>query len=79
MQHSLPASVQEAIAKVDKRMRMENMQGAGEHSSLFHRLEYYRNRWSHGRRFEGWEGLLVTLLLALIYFGTAPTAKGAHK
>ena len=39
-------------------------------SPLYDRLEYFRNHWLRGRRYEGWEALLVSMLLALIYFGS---------
>jgi len=39
-------------------------------SSMYERLQFFRDQWVHGRRFEGWEALLISLYLALLYFGT---------
>jgi len=57
----------ESLSKAIARSAPASLTG----NSLYERLSGIRNDWLHGSRAEGWEGLLVSLLLALIYFPTA--------
>jgi hypothetical protein len=39
-------------------------------SPLYSRLEYFRDHWVHGRKFDGWEALFISLYIAHVYFGS---------
>jgi len=72
MHRSLHPDLAWLIGDLDKFLQRPTIQGVAQPMSpLYERLQYFRDHWSHGRRFEGWEALLVSLLLALLYFGTA--------
>ncbi len=71
MDKALDPSLSRTIASLDKVLRRPMVEGIEQPMSpLYERLKFFRDQWSHGRRYEGWEALLISLLLALIYFGT---------
>ena len=71
MDISLDPRLSRTIASLDKVLQRPMIQGLEQPMSpLYERLKFFRNQWAHGRRYAGWEALLISLLLALIYFGT---------
>lgn len=68
MKNVLPPTPQRTLDNLDKRLQKPFI-GTEKMSPLFDRLGFHRNLWSHGRSFDGWEGILVSLLMCLIYFG----------
>ncbi len=61
------ARILEGIDRVSRRSPIEG--DTTQLAPLYDRLQYFRDRWVHGRKFEGFEGLLISHLIALIYFG----------
>jgi len=77
MKSVLHQDFQRSIESLDHRMSRPMIEGTQpEHVSFFERLEYFRNRWVHGRKFEGSDTLpwLVTHFIALLYFRLHPIA-----
>ncbi len=71
MDLSLDPRLRKTIASLDTFLQRPMVDGMDQPMSpLYDRLQYFRDKWVHGRRFDGWEALLISLLLALIYFGT---------
>jgi hypothetical protein len=71
MHKSLDPRLQRTIASLDAVLQHPMVDGIDQLiSPLYDRLQFFRDQWVHGRRYEGWEALLVSLLLALIYFGS---------
>jgi hypothetical protein len=72
MDASLDPKLRKTIESLDKVLRKPMIEGMDHQpmSPLYSRLQYFRDHWVHGRRFDGWEALLISLLLALIYFGS---------
>lgn len=71
MNLSLDPRLRSTIESLDAILRRPMVEGIEQPMSpLYDRLKFFRDQWAHGRRFEGWEALLISLLLALIYFGT---------
>lgn len=69
MMTQLSQGLQKALDSLDKRMRISFIEGnTQELTPLFERLEYHRDRWLHGRKFEGWEAIFISLLLCMLYF-----------
>jgi hypothetical protein len=55
---------------IDRAGRRSPIQGdATVLAPLYDRLQFFRDRWVHGRKFEGFEALLVSHIIALLYFG----------
>lgn len=70
MKKSLGQRLQRAIDSLDRRMRRSSIKGnAQERAPLFERLAVNRNKWLHGRKFQGWEAIFISLFLSMIYFG----------
>jgi hypothetical protein len=61
----------ELIEHVDSRFQRPIISGLTNSvaSPISAKLYYWRNKWMHGYRYDGWEGVLVSHLLALIYYG----------
>jgi len=71
MSLSLDPRLRSTIASLDAVLRCPMIEGIEQPMSpLYDRLKFFRDQWAHGRRFEGWEALLISLLIALIYFGS---------
>jgi hypothetical protein len=72
MHKALDPRLANLLDTLDQAFRRPMIQGLDQPMSpLYDRLQYFRDHWLHGRRFEGWEALLVSFLLSLIYFGSA--------
>jgi hypothetical protein len=70
MDLSLDPRLRKTIASLDAILRRPMIVGLNQPMSpLYERLQFFRDNWVHGRRFEGWEALLISLYLALVYFG----------
>lgn len=70
MDLSLDPRLRGTISSLDTALRRPMIDGMEQPMSpLYERLQFFRDRWVHGRRYEGWEALLISLLLALLYFG----------
>lgn len=70
LEQSLHEGLQMLMQSLDKRLKVPFISGIDiEMTSMYSRLEYHRNMWLHGRKFDGIIGLFNSLLLALIYFG----------
>jgi hypothetical protein len=48
-------------------------------SPLYERLQFFRDQWMHGRRYEGWEAILVSLIIGLLYFGHVRVQAGRER
>ncbi|MCA3061814.1 MAG: hypothetical protein ING69_07980 [Rhodocyclaceae bacterium] len=71
MHKALDPRLAALLDTLDQAFRRPMIQGLNQPMSpLYERLQYFRDHWLHGRRFEGWEALLVSFLLSLIYFGS---------
>jgi len=71
MDLSLDPRLRKTISSLDAVLRRPMIEGVKQPMSpLYERLQFFRDNWVHGRRFEGWEALLISLFLALVYFGT---------
>jgi hypothetical protein len=71
MDLSLAPELRRTIASLDAVLRRPMIDGINSPMSpLYSRLQFFRDQWVHGRRFEGWEALLISFYLALIYFGS---------
>jgi hypothetical protein len=71
MDLSLDPRLRRTISSLDAVLRRSMVEGIGQPMSpLYERLQFFRDQWVHGRRYEGWEALLISVLLALLYFGT---------
>lgn len=71
MNIALHPRLRETIRTLDLVFRRPMVEGMAQPMSpLFDRLQFFRDLWSHGRRFSGFEALLVSMILGLIYFGT---------
>lgn len=71
MDLSLDPRLRKTIASLDAVLRRPMIEGVKQPMSpLYERLQFFRDNWVHGRRFEGWEALLISLFMALVYFGT---------
>ena len=69
MHLSLDPKLQITFSDIDAELRRPMADGMTQPMSpLYARLKFFRDRWVHGRRYEGWEALLISLLLALVYF-----------
>ncbi len=67
---ALDPRLQKTIAGLDGALRRPMIDGMDQPMSpLYERLQFFRDQWVHGRRFDGWEALLISLFLALVYFG----------
>ena len=76
---SLDARLRQTIASLDLLLRRPMVEGMDQPMSpLYERLQYFRDHWVHGRRFDGWEGILISLYLALIYFGSMRLKEPEH-
>jgi len=68
---SLDPRLRKTTASIDAIFRRPMVDGIDvPMSSMYERLQFFRDQWVHGRRFDGWEALLISLYLALLYFGT---------
>ena len=68
---SLDPRLRRTISSLDAVLRRPMIDGMSQPmSSMYERLQHFRDHWVHGRRFDGWEALLVSIYLALLYFGT---------
>jgi hypothetical protein len=68
---SLDPRLRKTIASLDSVLQRPMATGMDQSMSpLYERLQYFRDHWVHGRRFDGWEAILISLFLALIYFGS---------
>lgn len=65
---SLGDQLQKNIDGLDNALRKPMFPGDEEFPPLFERLESIRDRWMHGRDFDGWEGIFISLFLCIIYF-----------
>jgi hypothetical protein len=75
MKSVLRQDFQLSIESLDRRMSRPIVEGSQpEHVTFFERMEYFRNRWAHGRKFVGSDTLpwLVTHFIALLYFRLPP-------
>lgn len=75
MKSVLRQDFQRSIESLDRRMSRPIIEGSQpELVTLFERLEYFRNRWAHGRKFVGSDTMpwLVTHFIALLYFRLPP-------
>lgn len=75
MKSVLGQDFQRSIESLDRRMGRPIIEGSQpENVTFFERLEYFRNRWAHGRKFVGSDTLpwLVTHFIALLYFRLPP-------
>jgi hypothetical protein len=71
MHGALDPRLAKIIDSLDCAFRKPMIEGQTEAMSpLYVRLQFFRDHWLHGRRIEGWEGVLVSMLLSLIYFGS---------
>ena len=69
MKSTLSNEFQQTIESLDKRMSVSRIKGLEmQQVTFFERMEYLRNMWLHGRKFEGVEAWLVTFFLAMLYF-----------
>jgi len=70
MQKALDPEIQKYLDTFDKVFQQPMIMGNSQAMSpLYERLEFFRNQWVHGRRYEGWEALLVSFILGTLYFG----------
>lgn len=70
MHLALDPGLAHILEGIDRVTRRSPIQGdTTQLAPLYDRLQYFRDRWVHGRRFEGFEALLISHLVALIYFG----------
>lgn len=70
---TLSVDLQTNIENLDKAMRKSFIKGVDQElSPLFERLESNRNNWLHGREFDGWEGIFISLFLCSLYFEPLP-------
>lgn len=74
MKSVLDADVQRGFDEVDATMKTPLLDTDGEMAPVFERLAYFRDMWSHGRRYDGIEAILITHFLALLYFGQSSGA-----
>jgi hypothetical protein len=71
MDLALHPRLSETIKSLDLVLRRPMDEGMAQPMSpLYDRLQFFRDLWSHGRRFRGFEALLISMILGLIYFGT---------
>lgn len=71
MDLSLDPRLRKTVASLDAVLQRPTIVGVEQPMSpLYARLQFFRDNWVHGRRFEGWEALLISLFMALIYFGS---------
>lgn len=76
MHSALDPRLAELISGLDQSLQKSQIDGLNQPTGpLYEKLQYFRDHWLHGRRFDGWEALLVSLLLSLIYFGSALAQK----
>jgi hypothetical protein len=69
MKATLSEEFQRTIESLDRRMSISRIEGVEAMPiTVFERIEYLRNMWLHGRRFDGIEAWLVTIFLAMLYF-----------
>ncbi len=70
MHRALDPGLARILESIDRASRRSPIQGDTQQlAPLYDRLQYFRDRWVHGRKFEGFEALLISHLVALIYFG----------
>lgn len=69
LKSNLNPNLQRTIESLDARLSQSPLEGV-EYPlvSFFERLELFRNLVSHGRRFEGVEAWLISMLIAMLYF-----------
>lgn len=71
MNISLDPRLKKTLDSLDSILRRPMADGMEQPMSpLYERLQFFRDQWVHGRRFNGWEALFISLYLALVYFGT---------
>jgi hypothetical protein len=71
MHQALDPRLAALLSTLDHALQHPMYQGQDQAMSpMYARLQYFRDHWLHGRRFDGWEALFVSLLLALVYFGS---------
>ena len=67
---TLEPRLRKTIESLDTVLRRSMIEGLdAPMSPLYVRLQHYRDSWVHGRRFDGWEALLLSLYISLLYFG----------
>jgi hypothetical protein len=70
MHKALDPGLAHILDGVDRVSRRSPIQGdPTQLAPLYDRLQHFRDRWVHGRKFEGFEALLVSHIIGLIYFG----------
>ena len=70
MHRALDPGLAGILERIDHASRRSPIQGDTQQlAPLYDRLQYFRDRWVHGRKFEGFEALLISHIIALIYFG----------
>lgn len=69
MMDYLDKGLQKAIRSLDQRMRKSPLgEKKDVFGSLFENLQRNRDTLSHGREFEGWEAIYISLIISMIYF-----------
>jgi hypothetical protein len=72
MHHALPRGPRETLDSLDLAFQRSFIEGISAPTSpLYEKLQFFRDQWMHGVRYSGLEGLLVSLLMGLLYFGYA--------
>jgi len=70
MQMSLKVDLQRTFISLDAVFQRPMIRDDAQPMSPLHeRLQFFRDQWMHGRKYEGWEAILVSLIVALLYFG----------
>lgn len=70
MRQSLPSNMQSDFEDLDKRFRKSPFEGDPKdvYFPLFKSLKINRDKLLHGRKFEGYESVYISLLISMLYF-----------